>query len=127
MAHTLGSLANYAVSAAALATVLHVALGVRVPARWSWGVTVTGVAATAVRCVDLAFITRAFPADISVFWRVGRDVRAGLDPYGPDVFWGHPFLNPPSALPMFAAFAAVPLRAAQVASFFANTALAWVA
>jgi D-glycero-D-manno-heptose 1,7-bisphosphate phosphatase len=125
MAHTLGSLATYAASAAALATVLLIALGVRVPARWSWGVTAAGVAAAAARCVDLAFVTRAFPADISVFWRVGRDVWAGVDPYGPDVFGGHPFLNPPSAVAMFAAFAAVPLRAAQLASFFANTALAW--
>ena len=36
-------------------------------------------------------------------------VWAGLDPYAAPGFFDHPFLNPPSALPLFAAFATLPL------------------
>jgi hypothetical protein len=43
--------------------------------------------------------------DYGFFWKAGRDVLAGADPYGSDHFAEHPFLNPPTALPLFALFA----------------------
>jgi hypothetical protein len=47
-------------------------------------------------------------SDFRIFWRAGRDVLAGLDPYAPDRIESHLFLHPPSALPLFASFAALP-------------------
>ncbi len=45
------------------------------------------------------------------FWKTGREVWGGVDPYCPSRFAEHPFLNPPTALPLFALFAALPIRA----------------
>jgi hypothetical protein len=47
--------------------------------------------------------------DYGIFWKVGRDVWAGQDPYAGERFVEHPFLNPPTALPLFALFAVLPL------------------
>jgi hypothetical protein len=51
----------------------------------------------------------SFGADYRIFYRVGGDVWAGSDPYADRQFNDHPFLNPPTALPLFALFAALPL------------------
>ncbi len=51
-----------------------------------------------------------FGFDHLIFRKVGRDVWAGLDPYAADRFVDHPFLNPPTALPLFALFAVLPAR-----------------
>ena len=51
-----------------------------------------------------------FGFDFQIFLRVGRDVRAGIDPYSPERFAELPFLNPPPALPLFALFDAMPMR-----------------
>jgi hypothetical protein len=56
------------------------------------------------------FPLEQFGYDYSLFWAAGRDVWAGLDPYAADRFARHPFLNPPTALPLFAVFAILPLR-----------------
>jgi hypothetical protein len=56
------------------------------------------------------FPLEQFGYDYSLFWTAGRDVWAGLDPYAADRFDRHPFLNPPTALPLFASFAILPLR-----------------
>jgi hypothetical protein len=45
-----------------------------------------------------------------VFWKAGYDVWAGMDPCSPERFNAHPFLNPPTAVPLFALFAALPVR-----------------
>jgi hypothetical protein len=56
------------------------------------------------------FPLEQFGYDYSLFWTAGRDVWAGLDPYAADRFARHPFLNPPTVLPVFALFAILPLR-----------------
>jgi hypothetical protein len=56
------------------------------------------------------FPLEQFGYDYSLFWAIGCDVWAGLDPYAADRFERHPFLNPPTALPLFALFAILPLR-----------------
>jgi hypothetical protein len=43
--------------------------------------------------------------DYRIFWVVGRDLWEGRDPYDPGRFAFNPFLNPPTALPLFALFA----------------------
>ena len=48
------------------------------------------------------------PPDYHIFWRAGRDVWSGVDPYAPARFATNPFLNPPTALPLFALFAVLP-------------------
>ena len=50
-----------------------------------------------------------FGFDYKVFRKVGADVWSGLDPYAPDRFALHWFLNPPTALPLFALFDTVSL------------------
>lgn len=50
-----------------------------------------------------------FLHDFKIFRAVGFDVWKGLDPYASDHFFLHPFLNPPTATPLFAAFAMLPL------------------
>jgi len=56
----------------------------------------------------ITFEAPAFNFDFNLFYDVGLDVRAGLDPYAPGPFDEHPFLNPPTALPLFALFATLP-------------------
>ena len=57
-----------------------------------------------------AFQLDLFGFDFRIFRRAGCDVWAGLDPYAPVRFADHPFLNPPTALPLFALFALLPVR-----------------
>jgi len=52
-----------------------------------------------------------FGFDFQLFWKTGQDVWRGTDPYAPARFAEHPFLNPPTALPLFAVFAVLPIRA----------------
>jgi hypothetical protein len=49
--------------------------------------------------------------DFRFFRAVGRDVREGLNPYAEPGFHLHPFLNPPTALPLFTLFSFLPRRA----------------
>ena len=51
-----------------------------------------------------------FGFDFQLFWKAGVDVWRGMDPYAPARFAEHPFLNPPTALPLFALFAVLPIR-----------------
>jgi hypothetical protein len=62
----------------------------------------------------------AFGFDLRMFWCAGCDVWAGVDPYASPKFDGHPFLNPPTALPLFAVFAAIPLPASLLIWTMAN-------
>jgi hypothetical protein len=52
--------------------------------------------------------------DYHIFWRAGRDIWEGLDPYDPARFTKSAFLNPPTAIPLFALFAVVPYRASLI-------------
>jgi len=48
--------------------------------------------------------------DYRFFRGAGFDVLAGRDPYSAEGFAEHPFLNPPTALPLFAVFALLPFK-----------------
>jgi hypothetical protein len=50
-----------------------------------------------------------FGLDYQFFCRAGGDLWAGSDPYADPQFGEHPFLNPPTALPLFALLDVVPL------------------
>src|SRR5262245_58112967 len=53
----------------------------------------------------VGLLVRLYPTlgfDYRIFWEVGRDVWDGRDPYAAGRFVEHPFLNPPTALPVFA-------------------------
>jgi len=63
-----------------------------------------GVLLSAVRLYFLS-LSPAWGVDHAIFRRVGIDILDGLNPYAAERFWGHPFLNPPTTLPLFAAFA----------------------
>jgi hypothetical protein len=79
--------------------------------RWrylAYGLVVVGVCFAGV-------IAAGRPADdFAIFWKAGEDVWAGRDPYQLSVIEDRPFFNPPSALPLFAGFAVLPLRVAFV-------------
>ncbi|HEX5270122.1 MAG TPA: glycosyltransferase family 87 protein, partial [Gemmataceae bacterium] len=50
--------------------------------------------------------------DFACFWRGGSDTRAGFEAYGEAFRNNRPFLNPPTALPLFAGLALLPLPTA---------------
>src|SRR5262245_37337574 len=88
-----------------------------------------GLVAVGSGVLFVGMLVRLFPAlgfDYRIFWNVGCDVWAGHDPYSSQRFDEHPFLNPPTALPVFALFAAVPFTVSFPVWTFAN-ALACVA
>ena len=60
------------------------------------------------------------PPDYHIFWRAGRDIWESLDPYDPVRFAVSPFLNPPTAIPLFTLFAAVPYRLSLIIWTFLN-------
>jgi hypothetical protein len=66
-----------------------------------------GAAALVLFDVYLIFAAQLTP-DYHIFWRIGRDLQEGLDPYDPARFASGPFLNPPTALPLFALFSRAP-------------------
>src|SRR5262249_29958897 len=73
------------------------------------------VGAVVVLAIEMVVLVVLFPDplfafDYKLFWKIGQDVWAGLNPYAAERFGEHPFLNPPWTLPMFASFAALPMR-----------------
>src|SRR5205807_9465393 len=60
----------------------------------------------------------------TTLFRSGGDVWAGRDPYSDERFASHPFLHPPTALPLFALFAALPFHASFTAWTVVNVLLA---
>jgi hypothetical protein len=66
------------------------------------------LAVVSVGLLVLCFSHPLFGFDYQIFYEVGNDVWAGQNPYSPERFSSHPFLNPPTALPLFALFAALP-------------------
>ena len=94
----------------ALALGVLVLLRARVPASWLKSLI---AAILAILVIHLYAVSRhdLFGLDFQFFWKAGCDVWGGVDPYSPSRFAEHPFLNPPTALPLFALFAALPIRA----------------
>jgi hypothetical protein len=72
--------------------------------------------ALVVACAVILFtslLVRLFPAlglDYQIFRQAGLDIWAGRNPYADEQFSRHPFLNPPTALPLFALFALAPFE-----------------
>lgn len=117
----------YPIAGLALLSVLLLLAGVRLPAGWCWLLLAAGVAASVARLVYLAGLGEyQWGFDHRIFWEIGRDVLRGVDPYQPGRFREHPFLNPPSTLPVFAAMATLPLRASIAAWSVLYSALAFV-
>jgi Glycosyltransferase family 87 len=71
----------------------------------------------------IVFPAKEFGFDYRIFWKVGRDVWAGQNPYAAEPFREHPFLQPPSALPVFALFAVLPFGLSCALWTAANVAL----
>src|SRR5271157_4999158 len=94
----------------ALALGVLVLLRARVPTSWLKSLI---AAILAILVIHLYAVSRhdLFGLDFQFFWKAGCDVWGGVDPYSPSRFAEHPFLNPPTALPLFALFAALPIRA----------------
>ena len=100
----------YPVAGIALVSVIFTTLGRRLPSSWLWSIAVAGVLASVVRLIHLSG-TAVWGFDHHIFWKVGNDVWAGMDPYSPERFRTHPFLNPPSTFAFFGLIAALPYRA----------------
>jgi hypothetical protein len=102
------SLSSLYVKALSVALLIACLLRARVRAyhvRW------VAAGAAALVLLHLYIVFQVQPAlDHRIFWRVGRDLWEGLEPYDPIRFSANPFLNPPTALPLFALFATVPYR-----------------
>lgn len=75
-------------------------------APWCWAVAAIGV----VTSLAMAYFAYRLPFDYRLFWLCGTDVRAGRDYYAIDPRRQQVILNPPTALPLFELFAALPLR-----------------
>jgi hypothetical protein len=100
----------YPTAAMALPLVFALMVGRRISARWLWAATGAAVIACGVRLIYLTWFAPQWGLDHRIFWSVGQDILRSLDPYAPERIEGHTFLNPPSALPLFALFAALPFR-----------------
>ena len=100
--------AIYLIKLPILITSVMVAAGVRVrqgQIRWA------ALVASALVILYLLILFRAMtPPDFHIFWRAGRDVWERIDPYSEERFATNPFLNPPTALPLFAVFALLPFQ-----------------
>jgi hypothetical protein len=68
----------------------------------------------------LFFAQEHFGIDYRIFWNVGNDVWSGVDPYSLKRFAEHPFLHPPTALPVFACFALFPFNFSKALWTIAN-------
>jgi hypothetical protein len=84
--------------------------------------TAAALVLIAIGLIVLLFPAPAFAFDYAIFWRAGGDVWAGVDPYGAESFADHPFLQPPTGLPLFAAFALLPYTASLVIWIILNVA-----
>ena len=115
----------YPIAAASLLAVMTGLTSRRLPSSWLWAITAAGVLASLVRLIFLDY-SGTWGVDHRIFWRVGADVWAGIDPYSPERYRTHPFLNPPSTFPFFALIAALPYRTSLVLWGLIGTALAFV-
>jgi hypothetical protein len=100
-------LGSYIVKGTAFVTAVALVLGARLRPAAVW------LVAAAALVMFAGVVWRMSPRlgfDYRLFWEVGHDVWAGQDPYSADRFADHPFLNPPTALPLFALFALAPFE-----------------
>jgi hypothetical protein len=98
----------YPGAAVVLASVVALMARRRLPDRWARGVVVLGVVLVSAR-LALEWREPATAAhDLQIFWEGGRDALAGRDPYADVPGEMTPIVNPPTAVPLFEAMAAVP-------------------
>ena len=97
----------YPVALIAILCTLAIAANHRISSKWFKSVMILGGICSAIRLYYLSLIS-VWNFDHKIFWRAGRDVWAGIDPYSPERFSTLPLLHPPSTLPLFAAFALLP-------------------
>ena len=97
----------YPAAGVAVFSIIWLVVRGRVPDRVLWIVTGAGVIASVIRLVYV-YVAGGVGADYRIFYEAGRDILAGVSPYSPSRFAGHPFLNPPSTFPFFAVFALAP-------------------
>src|SRR5262249_5310419 len=88
---------------------LTVLLRIKVKPLWLWTLTAGALIILLIH-LYVMFPFQSFGFDFAIFWKSGCDVWAGLAPYAADRFADHPFLHPPTALPLFALFAIFPFR-----------------
>jgi hypothetical protein len=81
-----------------------------------------GAAALVIFELYLIFRAQLTP-DYHIFWSVGRDLWEGVNPYEPGRFATGPFLNPPTALPLFRLFAVGPYLPSLVSWTLVNVAI----
>jgi hypothetical protein len=93
-----------AVTTLALAACLAVILRLRVRPAVLWSIAVL-LAGLAIGHLAVTYQHPQFNLDYCIFRDVGKEVWMGHDPYASEQFFNHPFLNPPTALPLFALFA----------------------
>jgi hypothetical protein len=105
MAHLIIVTSKYIALTIGLAALLHL----RIKPLWRKA-AIAATFAIFITHLYVMFPLPNFGYDHQLFWSIGRDVWAGLDPYAQDRFAVHPFLNPPTILPLFALFAVLPLR-----------------
>jgi hypothetical protein len=108
----------YLAKAAAVLIAAALTLRARIKPAVVWGIA--GMVGVVILCLlyslfDVFGGNPVFGKDYQIFWGVGRDVWAGVNPYAPDRFDEHPFLHPPSALPLFAVFALPPFPPGYIA------------
>jgi hypothetical protein len=103
------SLAHYAGSIAALVATLALIFGRSRPPSWARGLAWLALAAFALSAGGIAASLPAGTFDFSAFCESGREVLAGRDPIDLMQTSILPPLNPPTAFPLFAAFATGPI------------------
>jgi hypothetical protein len=80
----------------------------RIRPSWLWAVALGGIAFS----VTMTHFRYSIPYDFKLFWQCGRAVRSGVDYYALEPTRAKQvILNPPTALPVFVAFASMNLRA----------------
>jgi hypothetical protein len=105
--------ATFPIKALALLLALALIFRARIRGALVW-VTAAALVLIVIGLLVCLFPIPGFGFDYAIFWKGGRDVWAGVDPYGADSFADHPFLQPPTALPLFAVFALLPYTASFV-------------
>ena len=124
---------SYVLGMLVLALYATIAAGRRVPRTASWALVALAVVVTLLRC-DRLYQEATAAGDYYAFYAAGRAVLTGGDPYAarsqssvddaPKIANGNVALNPPTALPLFALFGLMPLRAGYMLFVVVNLALA---
>jgi hypothetical protein len=95
--------ARYALELLVLLSAVAVILGVKLPRRFAWGTAALGIG---VFLSSMYGEIRPQDNDLTIFWHAGRAAWSGQSPYADPLF-----VNPPSALPVYAVLSLLPYSA----------------